>query len=75
MKWFSIESAPLDGTPVLVFDGEVALAWYEGEFGWRSYHGDGDPRWDPTHWMPLPDPPQQSEDGDRKTGDDARETG
>lgn len=61
-EWKPIESAPKDGTMVLL--GNAVHAWRTAG-GWREAHQDW---WDsrdeegcefpPTHWMPLPDPPQ-----------------
>jgi hypothetical protein len=84
MKWLPIESAPLDGTPVLLYcpgmnswnrligmpDIVVGL-WDNDEMerGWYSDIGDVDQGYEstgayfvremlsPTHWMPLPEPP------------------
>lgn len=69
--WQPIETAPRDGTEVLVCrryeDGhaEYAVAYcYEDDDGWRDI-GDigwagmqGGPDNQPTHWMPLPTPPE-----------------
>jgi hypothetical protein len=61
MEWQLIETAPTDGTVVMLFD--PVLFWpTPGEhvtidegFGWRSINYG----WiDPTHWMPLPEPPK-----------------
>jgi len=69
--WEGIESAPRDGTRVLVRqDGETAVA------GWMTAIEDGSGEWiiwrrfgsdamairmlAPTHWRPLPAPPVQS---------------
>ncbi len=76
-KWQPIESAPKDGTWVLVSGGVAnhegdnppcvvaqytnylnggttdwhwQFAWYDG-----GYYGEYD---DPTHWQPLPEPPE-----------------
>lgn len=62
--WKPIESAPKDGTQILLY----APAWRAPNTGWTfgsddwqacPYHHAGDPRWKPTHWMPLPDPPTE----------------
>jgi hypothetical protein len=55
--WLPIESAPKDGTEVLVWAAGcgfsvmrwLSMGWDDGDF--HSGH-----RW-PTHWMPLPAPP------------------
>lgn len=61
--WQPIETAPKDGTLILIAKGG-ASAWHNmfagywdeglGEF---KYHRDGYVR-NPTHWMPLPPPPE-----------------
>lgn len=64
MTWQPIETAPKDGTEVLVFgprqDGTY-LAAYQYDDWWVA--GPWDERWTellspPTHWMPLPAPPE-----------------
>lgn len=61
MEWQPIETAPRDGTEVLLFDnGIYGLGWWAlGE--WRDF-GDagcaGSEAFAPTHWMPLPKPPR-----------------
>ena len=76
--WKPIESAPRDGTAILVYwhsphveehtvcDVNCAVsAWWseEGENGeWICYMDmpeDPTLHFDPTHWMPLPPPPEQ----------------
>jgi len=67
MNWRPIETAPKDGTEVLVLavydDGPPAYAvaawdgeeWRDvGDIGWGGMHGEDN---QPTHWMPLPAPP------------------
>ena len=71
-EWRPIETAPKDGTKVLVYDESYGLpqkAWFgkdhfdEEHEGWLF--GDGDDYScglyftpiNPTHWMPLPKPP------------------
>jgi len=61
--WQPIETAPRDGTPVLAYwPGEAAMFgvvmwdgddWRESEYVWRY----------PTHWMPLPQPPNNERTG------------
>lgn len=79
MEWRSIETAPKDGTNILIFARDFpAIAWWanvyyfnydkdemvEGE-EWAQWICDnpyynsvltGDRT--PTHWMPLPNPPE-----------------
>jgi len=62
--WRPIESAPRDGTCVLVCHaGSVGEARYIEDEGWwwaGAYPTDacGPDSIRPTHWMPLPEPPQ-----------------
>ena len=53
--WRGMESAPKDGTPMLVWCAHmnrcVIIEWPRADENW-----DGDAI-DPTHWMPLPPPP------------------
>lgn len=58
--WRDIATAPKDGAEVLVYGPEdgvcvavTGLPWAEGM--WISASED---RVDPTHWMPLPEPPK-----------------
>ena len=66
--WLPIESAPKDRTKVLLTDGkEVSQGWYDE---WdrtfvrhdEAQAGDGFSvhydEWKPTHWQPIPNPPQ-----------------
>ena len=57
MEWQPIETAPKDGRKILVFGGRyktVSLAEADGGW-WRSFRL---PDTTPTHWMPLPPPPE-----------------
>ncbi len=66
-RWQDIRTAPKDGTRLLLyfpFDNAVyAAIWWMGE--WQVAGGmgaslvdDKEPRFVPTHWMPLPQPPE-----------------
>lgn len=65
MKWQPIETAPKDGTIILVADKGVYVAriaqWDKGMLrsggGWLdAWNSDNV---EPTHWMPLPDVPKR----------------
>ena len=73
MKWLPIESAPRDGTTIIVgrdmgdFGFVRGTAYFKGSpgafvSGWIA-RGFTDPPGElglahPTHWMPLPEPPE-----------------
>ena len=61
--WQPIETAPKDGTPILVClaDNNITTAEYLGEWCLISFaegHID-DSSCTPTYWMPLPKPPKE----------------
>lgn len=73
MTWRTIETAPRDGTKVLLFWKQrppADVGWYAiderpphraAREGFRA-HGDGCiPPEQPTHWQPLPAPPEKEE--------------
>ncbi len=69
--WQPIETAPKDGTRILVWDGDLLAvadwdqphvcartnAWCVGECD--GEYNDRTTMWKPTHWMPLPEPPSK----------------
>jgi hypothetical protein len=59
LKWQSIDTAPRDGTEVLLTNprpGAVCVGFWNGK-SWDD--GDFyDDLGDFTHWMPLPEPPE-----------------
>ena len=63
-KWRDIETAPRDGTKVLVAVQHSGLVWrlvartLDGYGDW--YSDPGKYHIVPTHWMPLPDAPNES---------------
>lgn len=56
-KWQPIETAPKDGTEIIVKRGgkTISLGWYfrsSSRFeGWCDHNGNGIT---PTHWIPMP---------------------
>ena len=64
MTWQPIETAPQNVDVLVLLGGEVFSGAFNGghwEFPYADYHGCGccsgiNDR--PTHWMPLPEPPQ-----------------
>ena len=66
-RWRTIESAPKDGTEILGWGGSGVDVWvfevqkyhkHPRPFWHRLFHGDAyDRACQPTHWMPLPEPP------------------
>lgn len=73
MQWISVEDKepPKDGTPFLCYDPNISdsfpcakiyvVQWVGpciyNEGGFREAGGECYFRWEPTHWMPLPNPP------------------
>ena len=70
--WRPIETAPKDGTILLLTDGRdvVAGLWDAADPKYRwcfldsppALNGMPDNRHGPTHWTPLPDPPTGDSD-------------
>ena len=68
-KWLPIESAPTNGTGVLLFDyGSIHTGWRNDKFNEGRLAGKwfdeatGEELMKPTHWMPLPAPPNEKTD-------------
>lgn len=62
-EWQDIETAPKDGTRFLAFEksreSQRYECWWENDFGnWEGWTDDWDSEPEPTHWMPLMDPPK-----------------
>jgi hypothetical protein len=63
MKWHPIATAPRDGTRVLIFSPSHGVCSSYLVYGyWQNlpclFMQDEPTAADPTHWMPLPEPPQ-----------------
>lgn len=59
-EWRPIATAPKDATRILAIEGDdqCVVRWLNGE--WRDYSdygASGSVLFEPTHWMPLADPP------------------
>ena len=56
-SWRPIETAPTDGTSVLVYEkGTIYMCWYNiARNQWRDDRGV--PIFAATHWMAVPEPP------------------
>jgi len=64
MNWQTIDTAPNDGTRILVyepFEPNIESAWWNDELDmfWPCSNR-GDFWRQPTHWMPLPDAPNET---------------
>ena|SRR5579872_1661857 len=58
-QWQPIETAPID-EEVLVFDGDEILIAYKNDDGyWIHSYTPSTERLLPSHWMPLPEPPEE----------------
>jgi hypothetical protein len=60
IKWKHIHTAPKDGTFILVWFEEAQhhfILWWFAD-NWRFKGSNNIPIVDPTHWMPLPEPPK-----------------
>jgi hypothetical protein len=75
-EWQPIETAPKDGTEILLFTTYLADEYYDETFStvqigsWDFGHDTVEAIWrrpagwacvkigEPTHWMPLPEPPK-----------------
>ena len=63
MTWQPIETAPKDGTEILLWDKEFE-AYAVGYFlkplaQWTAFPGGIMDDVSPSHWMPLPEPPEE----------------
>lgn len=60
MNWKTIDTAPRDGTEIMLFDGISILSPCSfDDGGWQMYDSFfwGSVKTEPTHWMPLPEKP------------------
>jgi len=58
-EWQPIATAPKDWTNILFFaDEDIGICWWDVDAGaWKSAYRDEYP----THWQPLPEPPESAE--------------
>lgn len=67
MEWRPIETAPKDGTPVILYVDDICIEGYWGVVDYDeinrplcfwTYAGNAELYENPTHWMPLPAGPE-----------------
>ena len=64
MEWQPIETAPKDGSWIMVYWDTMPLSWFPfvvfWDEGWQQVNGDMRDLGGvfPTHWMLIPEPPQ-----------------
>jgi hypothetical protein len=69
--WRPITTAPKDGTAILIWPAQSALTgstecmiisyvvrWHDWKEAWIEASGEEYDTFHPTHWMPLPEPPE-----------------
>lgn len=69
--WLSIDTAPMDGTEVILFYPNYLDEGFVTAGYWSCGNPEYEPYWyadlvncgasPPTHWMPLPEPPIETE--------------
>lgn len=68
-QWLPIESAPKDGTPLLLFAkckgataASIVIGWFIDGFDWieLAFFDNKPIGIIPTHWQPLPDFPKET---------------
>ena len=61
LNWQPIETAPEDGTIVIIYEeGKAVSAFYDSSTKQWVETMDYYEVPDPTHWMPLPEPPSKT---------------
>ncbi len=64
MKWQPIETAPKDGMFIYAMPKDdkwgIGLAYRNVSGGWSCAYGDREAPRKATHWMPLPEPPNDN---------------
>lgn len=65
MEWQPIETAPRDGRTIVAIKNDrghrgYTFIFWDGDDGWVGYTAEDEKRLvkhQPTHWIPLPEPP------------------
>jgi hypothetical protein len=60
-EWQDISTAPKDGFHILLWRDDIQFVGYHAEAGW-CMQGCKLINPEPTHWMPLQNPPKQRKD-------------
>ena len=66
--WQPMATAPKDGTPVLLWwpywaNVRPLVGWWQNNGGWQSWEASDEDAKPPTHWRPLPSPPDGAQEG------------
>jgi hypothetical protein len=71
-EWQSIETAPKDGSAILIWPAQSAFTgndtisyvvrWSDWKEAWIEASGEEYDTFYPTHWMPLPPPPKKGDE-------------
>ena len=57
-EWISVETLPETDYPVLIIGNDCfTVAMYDGDGDWECAESGELIDWVPSHWMPLPEPP------------------
>jgi hypothetical protein len=59
-RYGPVGEKPITSDDVLVIyeSGDIGIASYDADGSWYDNILDADPQCNPTHWMPLPEPPK-----------------
>ena len=62
MNWQPIETAPEDGEWILVYSDHYVFCPFDVvHYDYGAWTNSGGGFAEPTHWVPLPDPPKETQ--------------
>ena len=59
-EWRPIETAPVGKSILIYGSGGVLFGYLDLQGNWRARHH-GPIKSEPSHWMPLPEPPKEAQ--------------